>query len=100
MISFRYVLALALTAAALPSLADGLALGDWSLQGGVYQVASAGRALYSLTDQAYIVGEGSVEATTTVAKRLTTGGWAAAGVMVSSDSANHWALGLVEGPDG
>jgi len=100
MTALRYLLALAVAAATLTAQADGLAFGDWSVQGGVYQVASASRALYSLTDQPYIVGEGSVEATVTVAKRLTSGGWAAAGVMVSSDSANQWALGLVEGPDG
>jgi hypothetical protein len=75
-----------------------LAVGEWSIQDGTYKAANEGRALYCLTDQPYVIGEGSVEATVVVKRRLSTAGWAATGVMVSSDSGNLWVLGLVEGP--
>ena len=100
MTALRWLLGLILMFGAAGVRAEGLAVGDWSVQEGVYHAASSGRALYSLTDQPYIVGSGSVEATVTVRKRLAAGGWAAAGVMVSSDSGNLWTLALVEGPAG
>jgi hypothetical protein len=85
---------------AFEGLGEGRAIGDWSVTGGTCRVADDGRASYILTGAPYLVDEGRVEATVTVAKRLIAGGWAAAGVMVSGDPGNLWTLTLVEGPDG
>ncbi len=100
MTAWRTLLILILALGAGRAGAEGLAVGDWRVQGDTYQVAGVGRALYSLLDQPYILGQGTVEATVTVRKRVATGGWAAAGVMICSDWGNLWVLALVESPDG
>ena len=93
------LIALALLAT-LPSYAEGLAVGPWDARAGVYHAAAPGHSLYCLTDQPYVIGEGSAEATVTIRRRLAPAGWADAAVMISSDSGNLWVLGLVEGPGG
>lgn len=99
MAAVRCCLALSLIAGVSAAKADGLAVGEWRVEGDTYEV-TGGRALYSLTDQPYIVGSGSVAATVVVRKRPDASGWAAAGVMISADSGNLWTLTLVEGPAG
>ncbi|PIU93133.1 MAG: hypothetical protein COS65_14360 [Armatimonadetes bacterium CG06_land_8_20_14_3_00_66_21] len=96
----KWILWLTMALGAVRAGAEGLAVGEWRVEDGTYEAASDGRALYGLTGQPYVIGEGSVEATVVVKRRRATAGWAAAGVMVSGDSGNLWVLGIVEGPGG
>jgi hypothetical protein len=63
MAALRWTLALTMALGTVAAGAEGLAVGEWSVQDGAYKAASDGGALYCLTDQPYVTGEGSVEAT-------------------------------------
>jgi len=65
--------------------AEGLAVGPWEARDGVYRAAAPSRVLYYLTDRPRIAGEGTVEATVTIARRTVNGGWAAAALLISTD---------------
>lgn len=77
-----------------------VAIGPWRLAEGLYRVAGAGQNLLYLADEPHIVEEGAIEATVVVEKRVRAGGWATAGLLLTSAPGSFWNLGLVEDPDG
>jgi hypothetical protein len=75
-------------------------VGHWEITAGQYRIAAPGSNFYYFTEQPYLAGEGTVEATVVVRKRVVGGGWATAGLVLALGPSSFWHFGLVEGPDG